>query len=267
MVVPKTFDTNPYRSLYGREPGLAAEDPIMEPLTTLSFLAGNVSTPKLGLAVLVVPYRNPVLTAKMLSNLDVLSGGRLIVGVGAGWNKEEFEILGSPPYGERGSATNEYLDVFIEMWTKDNPNYQGKYYQVSNASLQPKPVQKPHPPIWVGGTTLPAFRRVARYGQGWLTIALGPEGVAEKLPILRRACEEAGRNPDEIEVCANATVRFLDSAGAVRSDRPPFTGNPQQIVDDIHRCEEIGITELRLSTGGTGVDALERFAEEVRSKV
>jgi alkanesulfonate monooxygenase SsuD/methylene tetrahydromethanopterin reductase-like flavin-dependent oxidoreductase (luciferase family) len=120
VLMPKGFDKSPYRQLYGSEPNLTAEDPIFEPLMTLAFIAGQVQTPRLGLAVLVVPYRNPVLTAKMLSNLDVVSGGHLIVGVGAGWNKEEFKTLDAPPYEDRGGVTNEYLEIFIALWTHDD---------------------------------------------------------------------------------------------------------------------------------------------------
>jgi probable F420-dependent oxidoreductase len=271
VVIPKVFDQSRYRQLYGGEFPLTAEDPFFEPITTLAFLAGKVNTPRLGLAVLVVPYRNPVLTAKMLSNLDVISGGRLIVGVGAGWTKEEFEILHCPPYEARGSVTNEYLDICIELWTKEEPTYHGKHYQVSNVGLQPKPVQKPYPPIWVGGNTLPAFRRVARYGRGWLPLALTPQQVADKLPVLRRVCVEAGRNPDEIEVCTSASIRFSDGSNARGSERQPFSGTPQQIVDDIHRCQEIGVAELRLTTVGADLNEVtqtwERFANEVRPKV
>ena len=271
VVIPEGFDKSPYRHLYGREPNMTAEEPFFEPLTTLAFVAGKVSTPRLGLAVLVVPYRNPVLTAKMLSNLDILSDGRLIVGVGAGWNKEEFETLDAPPYEARGSVTNEYLEIFIELWTKDAPTYHGTHYRVSHVNLQPKPVQKPHPPIWVGGNSLPALRRVARYGQGWLPLGLHPHQVAAKLPVLRRVCDEVGRNPDEIDICANGNVRFLASSDVRESERQPFSGTPQQIVEDIRRCQEIGIAELRLSTGGADITAVtqtwERFAHEVRPKV
>ena len=271
VVIPKVFDKSPYRQMYGGEFPLTAEDSFFEPLTTLSFLAGKVHTPRLGLAVLVVPYRNPVLTAKMLSTLDVLSGGRLIVGVGTGWTEKEFEILAAPPYEDRGRVTDEYIDIFIELWTKDNPTFQGKHYQVSNVGLQPKPVQKPHPPIWVGGNTRRAFQRVARYGQGWLTLALSPQQIAAKLPVLRRVCEEVGRDPDEIEVSAGVSVQFLDITQDAGGERPPFTGTPQQIVDDIHYCQEIGITELRLMLPGADTNAVistgQRFADEVMSKV
>jgi probable F420-dependent oxidoreductase len=271
VVIPKVFDKSRYQQLYGGEFPLTAEDPFFEPITTLAFLAGKVHTPRLGLAVLVVPYRNPVLTAKMLSNLDVLSGGRLIVGVGVGWTKEEFEILHCPPYEERGSVTNEYLDICIELWTKEEPIYHGKHYQVLNVGLEPKPVQKPYPPLWIGGNTFPALRRVARYGQGWLPLALTPQQIAEKLPVLRRVCAEIGRNPDEIEVSAPARVRFLEGSDARESERQPFSGTPQQIVDDIHHCQESGIAELRLSTVGADLTEVmqtwERFANEVRPKV
>ena len=123
----------------------------MEQLTTLAFLAGQTKSIRLVTSVMIVPHRPPVLTAKILSTIDILSQGRINVGVGVGWLKEEFEALQTPPFEERGAITDEYIRAFKELWTQDEPNFQGKYCQFSNINFLPKPVQKPHPPIWVGG--------------------------------------------------------------------------------------------------------------------
>jgi probable F420-dependent oxidoreductase len=126
--------------------------PLHEVLSTLTYLAGCTQRIRLGPNVMIVPYRPPILTAKLLTILDVLSGGRLTVGVGVGWMEEEFEALGAPPYAERGAVTDEYLRLFKVLWTEDRPNFHGQYCHVSDLGFLPKPVQKPHPPIWSAGT-------------------------------------------------------------------------------------------------------------------
>ena len=174
-----------------------------DPLATLNFLAGCTQKIRLGTHVLILPYRNPVVTAKMLSTLDVLSGGRVILGAGVGWMEEEFQALGLDTYKERGAVTDEYLQLYKELWTKESPSFQGKYYQISNTGFEPKPVQKPHPPIWVGGHTGPAIRRAAKYGDGWMPIGgrgSGGASLAEKIVLLKKQAEEAGRDPDSLNI-------------------------------------------------------------------
>src|ERR671936_1458166 len=150
VIIPKAIhSTYPYN-----ESGTFAGDPsgeCLEQLTLLSFLVGITSTAKLLTSVMVLPHRPPVLTAKMLATIDVLSHGRLIVGCGGGWMREEFEALGAPSYDERGSVGDEYIRAFKELWTSDNPAFEGKYCRFANVAFAPKPVQKPHPPIWTGG--------------------------------------------------------------------------------------------------------------------
>ena len=121
-----------------------------EQITTLAYLAGVTERIRLVTSVMIIPYRNPILTAKMLSTLDMLSKGRLILGAGVGWMEEEFELLDAPPFAERGAVTNEYLQACIELWTKDDPKFEGKYVNFSDITFLPKPVQKPYPPIWIG---------------------------------------------------------------------------------------------------------------------
>jgi probable F420-dependent oxidoreductase len=132
---------------------------------------------RLGTHVLIIPYRHPMCTAKHLATLDVLSGGRLILGAGVGWMAEEFHALGLPTYAERGVVTNEYLCVFKELWTKEKPEFQGQYTQVSGIGFWPKPVQKPHPPIWIGGHSAAALRWAATLGDDWMPIGLRPQSL------------------------------------------------------------------------------------------
>ena len=158
----------------------------LEPLALLSFLAGITSSAKLLTAVMVLPNRPPILTAKMLATIDVLSKGRVIVGCGAGWMREEFEALGSPPFEKRGAVVNEYIRAFKELWTQDNPTFEGTYCRFANVEFAPKPVQKPHPPIWTGGSGGAAPSRAPRR---WLVSLHArrarPPGKSE---AVRRVC-------------------------------------------------------------------------------
>ena len=150
-----------------------------EQLTTLGFLADVTKKIRLVTSVMIVPYRNPILTAKMLATLDVLSKGRLTVGVGVGWMEEEFTALGAPPFAQRGVVTNEYLRAFKELWTSDNPTFDGRYCRFSDLTFLPKPVQKPHPPIWVGGQSRRAIRRAAELGYAWHPVGAIPAAPME----------------------------------------------------------------------------------------
>lgn len=273
VIIPKAYDNSryPYAKGLGGAFNSTSDRPWLECITALGFLAGSVKKLKLGLATLVVPYRNPVLQAKMFSTVDVLSDGRLIVGVGTGWMKEEFEVLRTAPYEDRGSVTDEYIELFIELWTKENPNYQGQHYQVSGIGVYPKPVQKPHIPIWVGGHTGRAYRRLAKYGSGWQPHMLTPEDIKSQLPVLQRYLEEAGRSLDEIRISAGVGFRIDNET---RAERRPFQGTPQQIIDDVRRYEEVGVHEMRLLTGYpdglggmTALDTWKRFGEEIMPRI
>ena len=191
--------------------------PIHEVLSTLIYLAGCTQRIRLGPYVLIIPQRPPLLTAKQLTILDVLSGGRLTVGIGVGWMEEEFEVLGAPPYAERGAVTDEYLRLFKTLWTEDHPTFEGKYCQAADVGFLPKPVQKPHPPIWVGGHTTPALRRVAELGDAWLPLGTFPPVVFrpdELKPKISRRLREftrsAGRAEEAVKVCLGAFVRFRE---------------------------------------------------------
>jgi probable F420-dependent oxidoreductase len=206
IVVPRQIASPyPYTET-GEFPG-SASGVAMEQLTVLAFLAGQTQSIRLGTSVIIVPHRNPLVAAKALATLDVLSKGRLIVGVGVGWMREEFEALGLPPFEERGAVTDEYIRAFKELWTSDNPSFEGKYCRFSNISFLPKPVQKPHPPIWVGGESRRALRRTAALGNGWYPISANPqfplgepEQLAERLQRLAVYAKEAGRDPAEIDI-------------------------------------------------------------------
>jgi probable F420-dependent oxidoreductase len=172
VVVPPTFG-----NIYGRS--------FMDPFICLTYAAAETQRVKLGTTVVVVPLRNPLVQAKMLSTLDVLSGGRVIFGVGIGWDQEEFEALGVP-FHERGERTDEYLEIMKTLWTVDPPGFQGRYYSFSDIAFEPKPLQSPHIPIWVGGNGGPAFRRAVRTGAAWHPGDLPPGELASKYENMRR---------------------------------------------------------------------------------
>ena len=173
VVIPRDIEARYPYSDTGEFPARSRGDR-HEQLTAAAFVAGKTSRLRLVTSVTVVPHRPAVLLAKMLTTIDVLSQGRLTFGIGAGWMREEFEALGLPPFAERGAVTDEYLLACRELWTKDEPRFAGRYVRFADILFEPKPVQKPHPPIWVGGESGPALRRTAKLGDGWYPIGTNP---------------------------------------------------------------------------------------------
>jgi len=241
-----------------------------EQVTTLAYLAGVTERIRLVTSVMIIPYRNPILTAKMLSTLDMLSKGRLILGAGVGWMKEEFELLNTEPFAERGAVTNEYLRAFIELWTNDNPKFEGKYVNFSDITFLPKPVQKPYPPIWIGGQSKPAIRRAAQIGDCWHPVGaipaapLEPEELAENLVLLHQYAEKAGRDPATIQVSVKAP---LYDAGDSSGPRRRFSGSPDEVRQDVQTYADVGVTHLifdfRTADPHRTEDRMARFSEEV----
>ena len=242
----------------------------LEQVTTLAFLAGITEQIKLVTSVMIIPYRNPILTAKMLSTLDMLSKGRLILGAGVGWMEEEFELLDTEPFAERGAVTNEYLKAFIELWTSDNPTFEGKYVKFSDITFLPKPVQKPYPPIWIGGGSRPAIRRAAQIGDCWHPVGaipaapLEPEELAKHLVVLRSDAEKVGRDPSTIQVSVKAP---LYDANDHSGPRRRFTGTSDEVRQDVQTYADVGVTHLifdfRAGSASQTEDRMAQFAEEV----
>ena len=253
----------------------------LELLTLISFLAGQTSKIRLVSGVLIVPYRSPLLAAKILATLDVLSQGRLVVGIGVGWMREEFEALGSPPFEERGAVTDEYLRAFKELWTSDNPSFEGKYVHFDNINFLPKPVQKPYPPIWVGGESRPALRRTAELADGWYplgsnpTYPMGtPQQLAAGIERLASYARRFGRDPAEIEIVYWPSQFELKKDGdGSGSGRLPFVGTADQVASDIRQYQEMGVGTLVVGFAEQSQDLdevlgqIEEFATKVWPKV
>jgi probable F420-dependent oxidoreductase len=247
-------------------------EPYWEPLTVIGYVAGRTSRLRLGTSVLILPYRNPIVTAKMLATLDVLSNGRITLGAGVGWMEEEFKAIGLDTYARRGAYSDECIRIFRELWTKDNPSFQGEFHQFSNIRCEPRPVQPGGLPIWIGGHTPQAIRRVARLGDGWQPLVqrppadLPPAEMQEKIAQLRAFAQQAGRDPRRITLAMGSSIQFTD--GAATGPRSLFTGTPAQIVDTLRRYQELGIQNFRCDFPSLSIDgllqAMERFATEVR---
>ena len=245
------------------------DTPFLELMTVLSYVAACTSRIRIGSTVIILPYRNPVLQAKMFASLDVLSGGRVVCGVGVGWLEKEFETLDTP-YSERGPLSDEYLAIFKSLWTESDPEFHGKYYGFDGIQFYPKPVQKPHIPIWVGGHTRRALRRAATYGDAWHPTRQTPEYVAGSLPYLRDQARAAGRDPDEITISLKRTLHFTDLCIAADSSVPTggaVIGDTRAVVEDIRHCSDLGIQQLTYDFLTSDVDQcvhiLEHFARSV----
>ena len=250
IVVPGGIDSVYPYSEDGVWPGAAVGE-CHELLTALAFIAGRTSRLRMLTSVMVVPYRAPVLTAKIIATADVLSGGRIIVGCGAGWMREEFEAVGAPDFARRGTVTDRYLRIFRSLWTDHEIAYEDTQ-RYRDVLFRPLPLQKPHPPIWIGGESAPALRRAARYGDGWYPAANNPNfrvatpaQLAARLGDLRAACEAEGRDADELEIGFFHTGRVGDDAPA-SGPRPLFTGAPADIAEDVDAFRKAGLETLVL---------------------
>ena len=200
--------TYPY-TLDGKHPSMGDA---LETFSILGVVAGATERLRLVTSVLELPYRNPVVTAKMAASLDVLSGGRLTLGVGAGWLKEEFEALNSPAFNARGAVTDEWITIFKQLWSQSPASFNGRFYRYSDIRCEPFPVQKPHPPIWVGGHSRAALRRTARHGDGWHPVGavaaspLPPQEMCAHLDTLKQLTEAEGRDFSALTISYKAPL-------------------------------------------------------------
>jgi probable F420-dependent oxidoreductase len=251
-----------------------------EQIVGMAYIAARTSRIRLVAAVLVVPHRPAVLAAKMLATLDVLSGGRLVVGIGAGWLKTEFDAVVVTPFDERGAVTDEYIDAFRVLWTESAPRFAGRYTKFDGIVLEPKPIQKPHPPIWVGGEAGPALRRAARVGDAWYPIGSNNKHLLDTLPRLkagiarlRKATAEAGRAPMAVGVAFR--VKRYGAAvppKATDGERRMFSGSDADIIADFRALRDAGVTAIDIDFGGrpdatATLAEMRRFRETVIGKI
>jgi probable F420-dependent oxidoreductase len=274
VIVPRQIGSRYPYSASGQWAG-AASGECMEQLTELAWLAGITSKARLITAVAVVPYRGAVHTAKVAATIDVLSGGRMVLGVGAGWLREEFEALNAPPFDERGRVTDEYLQAFRTLWSDDNPRFEGKHVRFAEVSFLPKPVQRPLP-IWVGGESPAALRRTARYGDAWFPIGNNPQHPLDTLARfakgvrqLRQIAEQQNRDPKSIGLAFYAN--WFDAAKPLKTadgERHLLSGSAADIAADIDGLAAIGVRDLVLSfqraTLEQSLASMQRFVDEIQ---
>jgi probable F420-dependent oxidoreductase len=277
LIVPVHTDVRYPYTADGIWPG-APTGECLDAIATLAFLAAFTQRIRLLTSVLVVPYRPVVLTAKLLTTADVLSGGRVIAGVGSGWMKEEFAALDTKPFEDRGAVTDEYVRAWKSLWTADRPAMDGKFVKFDNVVFLPKPVSQPHPPIWVGGESAPALRRAAQLGDGWYPVSNNahvlmntPASLKAGIDRLHHAAERAGRDPGSIDI---AYVWFMPPRWTAKIDaegkRQIFTGSADDMLQDAAAFRAVGVKHLivyaQQPTIEATLDVQQRFAEDVVRK-
>jgi probable F420-dependent oxidoreductase len=250
----------------------------MEQLTAAAWIAAKTDKIRLVLAVMVVPHRPAIVAAKMLTTIDVLSNGRLDVGIGAGWQKVEIDAVATTPFAERGAVTDEYIDAFRAVWTQTHVTFDGKYTKINGLMVDPKPVQKPHPPIWVGGETGPSMRRAARVGDVWYPIGSNKANMLDTLPRLeagiarlRDLTRKAGRDPASVGVAYRIKRHGQPAPLASDGCRKLFTGSIANVIEDIAALRQLGVTAMDFDFEGRDTDKamadMKKFRDEVLARI
>ena len=237
-----------------------------EAWTASAFLAGATRNVRVLTYVLVVPYRHPLMLAKQIATLDFMSGGRTILGAAVGHMQREFELLGAD-FKERGAVTDEYLAAMKELWTEEEPTFNGKYVQFERVAFEPKPVQKPHPPIWIGGNSRPAMRRVARHGDGWIPYLVRKKQLPACLEYIREQ-PEFQANPRDLDVVIPLATFNIEDYSHRELSKADVPRGKEQTIDEIGRWRDAGGTGVLANMRRTpNVEALleqmEWFASEV----
>jgi probable F420-dependent oxidoreductase len=214
---------------------------VLEPLDTLTFAAAHTRRIALGTSVLNLPWYNPVLLARRLTTLDILSAGRLKVGFGVGWSPDEYEAAGAS-WQERGKRADELIQALKKIWTTDPVEFHGKYYRIPKSVIGPKPVQKPHPPVYMAAYTPSAMKRVAAEANGWFPVGIPLSGVGPMFEGIKNMAKEAGRDPSALELIVRANIEIHNSP--IQKERADFTGTLEQIAEDVKATEKLGATEI-----------------------
>lgn len=267
IIVPTQIQAKYPYSRSGAFP-IPADQDFLEPLTALTYVAGLTKRLRLGTTVLILPYRNPLINAKIMSTLDAVSGGRFILGAGVGWMEDEFRILGLPEdsYRERGRITDEHIRIYRECWTNSTPVYHSDRYHLEGFRFLPTATQQPSIPIWIGGHARPALRRVARLGDGWHAVMPDLPEFQQHIAELKEMTRAAGRNYDDLTISVRAGLRLLDEPS--ERVRPKIVaGTPVEVRDQIKRYEDAGAQYFIFDWWGAEtadlIRTMERFANEV----
>jgi probable F420-dependent oxidoreductase len=233
LLVPRTFD-------------IIYRDNMLEPIALLSHLAAVTQRVRLGTSVIILPYRQPIIVAKMLATIDQLSHGRLIFGAAVGWMEEEFNALGRP-FAERGAMSDEHLRLIRALWTSEVVSFAGKYTHFQDMQASPRPVQQPHPPIWVGGNSRRAQRRVAELGDGWHATGAAPADIRAGRTYVQELWQRHNRTGEPL--LSLRIALSIDGVSETAVSYPSrgrliIKGSVPQVVDTIGQYKEAGITHL-----------------------
>jgi probable F420-dependent oxidoreductase len=216
---------------------------VVDPVTALAFVAGSTSRIRLGLAVVNLPFYSPIVLSKALTTVDIVSKGRLDVGLGLGWARQEFDAVGVPMAG-RGARAEEFVACLKTIWTEQDVEYHGRFYDVPLSRVEPKPVQQPHPPVLMGGTADVALRRIGRIADGWISSSRTDLAtIGESVDVVRSEASEWGRDPSALRFVTRGVVRLGEAASG---DRVPLQGSADQIREDLAALAASGITEVFL---------------------
>jgi probable F420-dependent oxidoreductase len=267
VVIPKDRTTEyPYKRSTTEiffTPGITWLDPV----ATMGVVAGATENVLIGSAVLVLPYRNPVVLANEMSTLDRLSEGRMILGIGAGWLAEEFRAIGVPP-DERGSRASEYIRAMKTLWRSPSPvSFEGKHVRFDDVVLATQPYREGGPPVYVGGNTTPAARRAGALADGWLGMELWVEEIAEFREIIARAAKEAGRDPSDVALALRRGLRPPFEISDFLPERRSFSGSAGEVADELLRYRDEGLSTIILDLAmlpAEAVRTMEWLAGEVK---
>ena len=221
---------------------------VLDPLETLTYLAGNTQRISLGTSIIDILFHNPVILARRFATLDVLSGGRVIAGLGLGWSKDEYDASGIP-FNHKGARADEYMQVLKRIWTDDVVEFRGQFYNIAASKIGPKPVRKPHPPMLLGAYSPKAFPRIVNYADGWIPIAgsVPLEQQEQAINGLREAARKANKDPSNIRIFVLSYPNVLDSSSQSSSSnqpRSPMSGTIDQIGSDIDRFKAMGAEHI-----------------------
>src|SRR5215469_13907587 len=240
----------------------------LDPLDTLTFAAAQTKTITLGTSVLDIPYYNPVMLARRLTTLDQLSRGRLRLGLGLGWSKDEMDATGASMQ-QRGARADEFLQVLKAIWTTNPAEFHGKFYQLPKSYIDHKPVQKPHPPIYMAAFAPRALKRVATMADGWNPVAIPVDGMAQMFSSIKQMAKEAGRDPSSLRMLVRAHPDIHHKP--LGKERTIFSGTLDQIKEDVSACQRIGAHELFFDptffAGAQALDAWLSLMEQMRKFV
>jgi probable F420-dependent oxidoreductase len=238
---------------------------VLDPIEMLTFAAAKTERVALGTSVLNIPWYNPVLLARRLATLDVLSGGRLRLGLGIGWSPDEYEAAGAS-WSTRGKIADEHVSALKAIWTKDPVEFEGTDYKLAKSFISLKPVQKPHPPIYMAAYTPAAMKRVAREANGWFPVGIPLTAVGPMFEQMKGMAQQVGRDPKSLQLVIRGNLEFMDSATS--KERPDFTGTPDQIATDFEAVKNLGASELvcdvQFSPGIETVEDILRRMDDVR---